>query len=364
MTLYVIGMNHTSASIEVRESVAISSVRLRETLRSLKEGTGILEAVLLSTCNRLEAYLCAPEISATRSVFAKLFHPTPVLEITSPCPYEFTDASAARHLFRVVSGLDSMVIGENEILGQVKQAYYEAHAAGTTGKLLNVLFQRGLYIGKRVRTETGLSRGAASIGSLAVTLAERIFGSLEDRRVMILGAGEMAEVTAKHLLRREARSVIVSNRTFERACALAQQFGGTAMRFEDGLRHMAQVDIVVCSTSAPHPIVHPQRVREIMVQRRGRSLVFIDLAVPRDVHPEVRGIDGVYLYNLDDLQAVVDENQTHRKKEIWAAEQIIEEKTEEFKRWLEALREGCNHSLRHFSPIAAMRQSNGCLQQF
>ena len=219
--------------------------------------------------------------------------------------YYHEGEAAVQHLFSVASGLDSMVQGEHEILAQVKQAYQAAHEGGFTGKLLNVLFQRSLFVGKRVRTETGLGEGAASVGSVAVGMAERIFGSLQDRSVMILGAGQMAEVTAKHLLAQKAKSFLVANRTFERACELAEEFGGTAMHFEEGLRQMAEVDIVICSTAAPHAVITPEHVRDIMAQRRGRSLFLIDIAMPRDVDPAVNDIENVYLYNIDDLQQIV-----------------------------------------------------------
>ena len=240
-----------------------------------------------------------------------------------------------------------MVQGENEILAQVKEAYRTAHEKGFTGKLLNVLFQRSLYVGKRVRTETGLSVGAASVGSIAVGMAERIFGSLKDRTVMILGAGKMAEITAKHLLAQQARSLLVANRTFEHACELAKAFGGTAMHYEEGLRQMTEVDIVICSTAAPHAVITSKHVRDVMEARKGRSLFLIDIAMPRDVDPAVNDIENVYLYNLDNLQQIVTENQERRSKEAIAAARIVQEETHEFTRWLRAHREGLRPALKH-----------------
>ena len=242
-----------------------------------------------------------------------------------------------------------MVQGEHEILAQVKQAYQTAQTHGFTGKLLNVLFQRSLYVGKRVRTETGLGAGAASVGSIAVGMAERIFGDLKDHTVMILGAGKMAEITAKHLLAQKARSLLVANRTFEHACELAKAFGGTAMHFEEGLRQMAEVDIVICSTAAPHAVITPSHVRDIMEARKGRSLFLIDIAMPRDVDPTVNNIENVYLYNIDDLQQIVAENQSRRSKEAQAAGLIVETETQEFSRWMNAQRAGLQTALKHTS---------------
>jgi glutamyl-tRNA reductase len=226
--------------------------------------------------------------------------------------------------------------------------------------LLNVLFQRSLYVGKRVRTETGLGEGAASVGSVAVGMAERIFGSLEDRSIMILGAGHMAEITAKHLLAQKAKSLLVANRTFERACELAKEFGGTAMHFEEGLSQMAGVDVVICSTAAPHAVVTPDHIRKIMAERRGRSLFLIDIAMPRDVDPNVNNIENVYLYNLDDLQRIVNENQAKRAREAALAEKIVEAETHEFTRWLRAHRAGLHRGLRHNpSPLLPLPLQRG-----
>jgi glutamyl-tRNA reductase len=198
-----------------------------------------------------------------------------------------------------------------------------------------------------VRTETGLSEGSASVGSVAVGMAERIFGNLKDRWIMILGAGHMAEMTAKHLLSQKAHSVLVANRTFERACELAKEFGGTAMHFEEGLRQMAGVDIVICSTAAPRAVITPEHIRHIMEERKGRSLFLIDIAMPRDVDPAVNDIENVYLYNIDDLEQIVQTNQEKRSQEAVAATRIVQQETHEFIRWLSAHREGLRTSLKH-----------------
>jgi len=351
MQLFALGLNHHSAPIEVRECLAIPSHRLGETLLGLRDRTGIAEIVLLSTCNRFEAYLCSQDDAKISSALYRLFRPALQHHMPETHLYEFPDSAAARHLFRVAAGLDSMVLGEHEILGQVKQAYVAAHAAGTTGKLLNVLFQRSLFVGKRVRTETGLARGAGSVASLAVAMAKRVLGCLEECRVMILGAGEMAERTARHLLAHKVRSFIVSNRTYERACDLAARFGGLALGFREGLQHMADADIVICSTAAPHPVIRPELVREMMGRRRGRPLIFIDIAMPRDVHPEVHCIENVHVYDLDDLQAIVDQRMADREKEKRAAEAIVEEQVQEFQGWLASVRSGRECCLRHCSRL-------------
>ncbi|HVO32823.1 MAG TPA: glutamyl-tRNA reductase, partial [Elusimicrobiota bacterium] len=350
MSLLAIGVNHQSAAIDVRERLAFSPARLPELWSSLKSHAALTQLVVLSTCNRTELYGCLDDAeSGARALTGWLQSHAPGPSIEKHL-YHRRDEQAAQHLFRVAAGLDSMVVGEHEILSQVKNAYLAAHAAGATGKLLNVLFQRSLYVGKRVRSETGLSVGASSVGSLAVAMAERIFGDLRERSIMILGAGEMAELIAKHLASQKVRSILVSNRTFERAQALALQFGGRALRFEAALHEMEQADIILCSTAAPHAIIQPAHVHELMARRKGRSLFFIDIAVPRDVHPDVHHLDNVYVYNIDDLQSLVRENVAKRSHEVERAESIVREKADEFGRWLTAYDAGQGHSLRHYSP--------------
>jgi glutamyl-tRNA reductase len=350
MGLLVVGLNHRTAPLELRERLAFSHTRLNSLLPNLPEQLNADGLVLLSTCNRTEIYLSAADSARAKDrtlAFIQSHAQTPAVR---DLLYVEEEDRAVNHLFRVASGLDSMVVGEHEILGQVKQAYHAAHAAGVADKLINVLFQRSLYVGKRVRTETGLSLGSASVASVAVTLAERIFGDLREREIMILGAGKMAELTAKHLLSQKVRSILVSNRTFARACELAEQFNGSALHFEDALRQMDRPDIVICSTAAPHPVIQPEHVEKIMHQRKGRSLFFIDIAMPRDVHPDVHKIDNVYVYNIDDLQTIVSGNITRRSGEIGLAEAIIREKTDEFLKWLAADRTGQGPSFKHYTP--------------
>jgi len=347
---FVLGLNHRSAPIELRERLAIASHELAGLLQRLREDSKSDELVCLSTCNRTEIYVEARNRVGSKDAITRALQHQAGAAALSEHLYYHESEEAVRHLFSVASGLDSMVQGEHEILAQVKQAYQAAQQGGFTGKLLNVLFQRSLYVGKRVRTETGLGEGASSVGSIAVGMAERIFGSLADRSVMILGAGEMAEVTARHLMAQKAKSLLVANRTFERACRLAEAFGGTAMHFEEGLRQMAEVDIVICSTAAPHTVITPAHVRGIMAERKGRSLFLIDIAMPRDVDPAVNNIENVYLYNIDDLQQIVNENQAKRAREAALAQKIVQDETREFTRWLRTHRAGLHQGLRHNPP--------------
>ncbi len=349
MSLLVVGLNHQTAPVEVRERLAFSGDRLPEALGSVKALPGLSETVLLSTCNRTEVYSRAETAEGMRAAL------TPWLQAFSPATplgqhlYLHENQRAVEHLFRVAAGLDSMVVGEQEILSQVKNAYLAAQAAGSTGKLLNVFFQRSLYVGKRVRTETGLSTGAASVGSLAVSMAQRIFGDLSARRVMILGAGEMAKLIGRQLLSHKVQSVLVANRTPKHAQALAGYFGHRALSFEEGIDYIEQADIILCSTSAPEPVITRAQIESLMPRRRGRSLFFIDIAVPRNVHPDVHKIDNVYVYNIDDLQNLVRENLARRSDEVRRAEAIVREKTDEFRRWLAAYEAGEDHSLRHYA---------------
>lgn len=347
MPLLVIGLNHRTAPLDLRERLSFSRADLGAVLPELNRTLSAEGTVLLSTCNRTELYLSSENPGAARKRTLDLIIHRAKSDAVEPLLYIKEETAAVHHLFRVASGLDSMVVGEQEILGQVKQAYQSAHSAGCTDKWINVLFQRSLYVGKRVRTETGLSLGPASVASVAVALAERIFGELKQREVMILGAGKMAELTAKHLLSQKVRSILVSNRTFERACELARQFHGSALHFDDALEQMDRPDIVICSTAAPHPVINPEHVARIMQRRKGRSLFFIDIAMPRDVHPDVHRLDNVYVYNIDDLQSIVAENIARRSGEISQAERIIHEKSDEFSRWLAAHRAGQSHSLKH-----------------
>lgn len=356
--LLLIGLNHQTAPVGVREKLAIAPSALPEVLERLKSASGLEEIVVLSTCNRTEVYGCTANRSKAHAALVKALEQYAQMSPLENHLYYREGEQAVQHLFRVAAGLDSMVRGENEILGQVKQAYLRAQEAGHTGKLLNIFFQRSLFVGKRVRAETGLSSGSSSVGSVAVAMAERIFGRLQDRTVMILGAGKMAELTTKYLLSQKVRSILVSNRSFDRAQALADQWGGRAIRFDNVFQDMEQADIVICSTAAPHPIIHRDQVNDLMRRRNGRSLFFIDIAVPRDVDPDVHSLDNVYLYDIDDLQKIVDENLGKRSQEAALAEKIVEGETGVFHRWLKDHHAGITRGLRHSSDPTPLQASS------
>lgn len=345
---FVLGVNHAASTVDVRERLSVAPWLLPEFLGRLKSGAEVDGVVALSTCNRLELYVQSGNRAAARDALCQALSRRAGLADLGERLYYHESEACVTHLFRVASGLDSMVRGEHEILGQVKQAYQAAQEAGFTGKLLNVLFQRSMHVGKRVRTETGVSIGAGSVGSVAVQLAGRIFGSLEGRVALVLGAGQMAEATGRHLLSQKVRALWVATRTFENACALADRLGGAAMHFEDGLKAMAEADVVICSTSAPHPVITRDHVRRVMEDRNGRSLFLIDIAVPRDVEPAVNDLDNVYLFNVDDLQRIVAENESRRAVEIERAEAIVSAETREFVRWLRAERAGLRQGLKHY----------------
>ena len=344
---FVMGLNHRTAPVALRERFALSLADVPAALSRLKARVPVKEAVLLSTCNRFEIYLQAMNRREAEAAVRAHLEEWHGAVLTPDQLYCRESEDAVRHLFRVAAGLDSMVPGEHEILGQVKLAYQTAQQAGFTGKLLNVLFQRSLFVGKRVRTETGLALGSASVASVAVTLAERIFGTLTGRRVLVLGAGAMAELAVKHLQSQKVLSVAVANRTFEHAVALARQCGGSALTWDEGLRQLALADIVIGSVGAPEPVLRVDALRQAMAERRGRSLFLIDIAVPRCIDPVVNSLDNVYLFNLDDLQKIVEENQTRRVAEIAKAEEMIDTQTHEFTRWLAAHRAGANLGLKH-----------------
>jgi glutamyl-tRNA reductase len=326
MKLFVAGLSYKTAPVELREKLAVHPSRLRCHGCRLKLGGGLDEVVLLSTCNRVEIYGVA---SHGNGNIHRLFQQLATGDADfAPHLYIKEGAEAARHLFSVASGLDSMVIGETEITGQVKQAYLAAQEAKLTGRVTNRLFQTALQVAKEVRTQTGIGRGATSVGSVAVELAERIFDhDLSGKTVMIIGAGKMGEACIRHLTKKGARSVLVSNRSYDRALNLATEFGGRAVRFDECLQAMAQADIVVSSTGSPQTILHRNDVASAMTGRGNRPLFLVDIAVPRDIDAEVDQLDNVYLYNVDHLEAIVRENVSHREQELARCQAILAERT-------------------------------------
>lgn len=327
MRIFVAGLSYRTAPVELREKLAVHASRLGCCACRLKIAGGLSEIVLLSTCNRVEIYGVAEKSGGNiEKIFQHLSGST--MDLT---PYLFfkENSEAVQHLYSVASGLDSMVIGETEITGQIKQAYEAARDAKLTGRVLNRAFQTALQTAKEIRTQTGIGRGATSVGSVAVEMAERIFKSLSDKTVMILGAGKMGEACVRHLNKKGARSVLVSNRSYERAEALAGEFGGRAIRFDDYLTAMVEADIVVSSTGCPHTILHRDEVARVMAARRNRPLVLIDIAVPRDIAGDVQQLNNVYLYDVDDLEVVVRENVRSREKELGCCAAIIQKRAAE-----------------------------------
>jgi glutamyl-tRNA reductase len=330
MPIVVIGLSHHCAPVAVRERFAFAEARIPAALQLLRESGLAEEAVILSTCNRVEIYAAtalepAKAFGALRQ-FLRTGHdyPEPFTEEF----YTLGEPQSLHHLFRVACGLDSMVLGETEILGQLKKAYHLALQNGHTGRCLNKAFQRAFHVAKHIRTQTNIQRGSVSVGSVAVELAEKIFSRLSERQVLIIGAGDTSEKTARALLSRGARGLLVTNRSHERAVALARDLGGRAVPFEDWATEFAHVDIILSSTSAAHYILDRVRLEPLLKLRRHRPLLLIDIAVPRDIEPEVNFLENVFLYNIDDLQAIADDYLKQRQAEVARCEKIIREKVE------------------------------------
>jgi glutamyl-tRNA reductase len=328
MSVVVLGLSHRSAPITVRERFAFAEARIPATLESIR-ATGLAdEAVILSTCNRVEIY-AATSLEPARAFAELKDFLTKAHDYRDPLTdelYALAEPQSLQHLFKVACGLDSMMLGETEILGQLKQAYDLALQHQHTGSRLNKAFQRAFNVAKQVRTETNIQRGSVSVASVAVELAEKIFSSLKDRQVMVIGAGDTSEKTARALLSRGAHSIIVANRSHDRAVALAQELGGRAAHFEDWTKEFAQIDIAISSTAAPHHILDRAKLEPLMKLRRNRPLLLIDIAVPRDIDPEVNFLENVYLYNVDDLQSIANDYLKQRKEEIAKCEAIIADK--------------------------------------
>lgn len=331
-----LGINYRTTPVELRERLAFASSKVPQALEEIRNLPGFEESVVISTCNRVELYASHAHDhheSAHSALFNYLvthFELTPEQAEALVC-YRLAAGETARHLFRVVSGLDSMVLGETEIFGQVKAAYKTALDAGTTGRELNRLFQRAFNVGKMVREKTAIQRGSTSVGAVAVDLAGKMF-DLKTCRVMLIGAGEMARVCAQSLLSRGAQSVIVSNRNYERAVELATEFKGSAVTFDQWEHSLHEVDIIISSTSAPHFVVKPEMIEKVMKSRRGHPLFLIDIAVPRDIDPAVNNLEDVYVYDIDQLSEIAEEGRRERMKQLGLCEKIIEEQLEKFGR--------------------------------
>ena len=320
---FVEGLNHKTAPVALREQFAVSPSNLVSRAAELRLREDLDEIVLLSTCNRVEVY--ATTRHGTRISHSLLGSLCAESHDFHSRVYAYANAPAMRHLFRVTAGMDSMVLGETEISGQVKQAYETARAAKLTGGTLNRVFQSAFQVVKEIRTSTGIGRGATSVGGAGVELAEKIFGhDLSRQSVMIIGAGQMGEACLRHLTKKGTQSILVSNRSFDRAVELATEFGGSAVRFEDCRAAMAGADIIVASTCCPKTLLHRRDIEEAMATRRNRPLIVIDISVPRNIDPEAHDIENVYLYNIDDLNAIVGENVRNRERELELCNRIIE----------------------------------------
>jgi glutamyl-tRNA reductase len=337
--IVIVGVSHRNAPLEVREALAFARDRLAEALHLAQAEAGVSEAMILSTCNRVELYGRAEDeqAGATLAAFLLRYHGRAPTDF-EPYLYRLEGEEAVHHAFRVAASLDSMVIGEPQILGQVKEAYLAAEQAGTLGATLAALRNRSVAAAKRARTQTGIGHNAVSVSYVAVELARKIFGELRDRHVLLVGAGKMSELAARHLVRQGARATVVGGRTLERAEELAAALGGRCVPLQSLRAEMAGTDIVISGTGAPGLVIRREDVEAARSARRGqRPLFLIDIAVPRDVDASVRELDGVFLYDLDDLRAVAEANLRERRKEAAAAEAIVDKEVREFLDWHRSL---------------------------
>jgi glutamyl-tRNA reductase len=337
--IVLVGLNHKTAPVEIREKFAAICLDSSEPLARLVQFRDLKEAFYLSTCNRMEVLSITSNLDkglgVVVSFLAEIYGQTSAA--LKPYLYTCIDQEAVKHLFRVACSLDSMVVGEAQILGQIKQAYRQVTEARTSGVILNRLLHKSFSVAKRVRTETKIGSSAVSVSYAAVELAKKIFHDLQGKTALLIGAGEMAELAAEHLLGNGVAHIVVANRTLERALALARRFHGTTVAWEELAEELKRVDIIISSTGSPEPVLTAAQVKRRMRARRNRPLFFIDIAVPRDIDPAVNRIENVYLYNIDDLQGIVEMNQAERLKEAVRAEHIIAAEALKFNTWLRTL---------------------------
>ncbi len=368
MTLLAFGLNHTTAPIEVRERVVFTPDMLPEALDAMKREGGAAEAAILSTCNRTEIYCAVDPPHSHRPVhwfsgFCGKYIRNPETHL-----YVHPDAGAVKHVLRVASGLDSLILGESQVLGQLKDAYQTGVRAGTVGQLLGRLFQHSFHVAKEVRSNTAIGSHPVSVAFAAVRLARQIFGDLSRGTALLVGAGETIELTARHLAEHGLRRMIVANRSLDRAQRLAGEYSGYAISLQDLPRHLYEADIVICSTSSPEPILDQAAVQNALRQRRHRPMFILDLAVPRDVHPAVSELEDVYLYSVDDLHGVIEENLRTRREAALQAEEIIDSQVIHFMHWLKSrdtvatirsLRDHADHIQRQVIENAVARLHQG-----
>ncbi len=332
MELSLVGLSHHTAPIEVRERVHFPENEVAQAVETLRRREGVAEAALLSTCNRTEALLRLEDGVQPLPLVADFVSETrrlPRGEFESYL-YHHSQRDAVRHIFRVASSLDAMIVGEPQVLGQVKAAYATARAHGCIGGVLDEVLTHSFAVAKKVRSETSIGASAVSVSYAAVELARKIFGSLEGRTVFLIGAGKMSELAAKHLRRSGAQAILVTNRTYGRAQELAEQLGGQAIKFDDLVKYAGHADIVISSTGAPHHILRKQHGEQFLAERKNRPMFFIDIAVPRDIDPAMNELDNIFVYDIDDLQGVVDANRRERQREAERAEEIVEHEVNRF----------------------------------
>jgi len=339
MNIIVVGLNHNKASVEIREKFAFDSEKLPRALHQLKELKISFENVILSTCNRVEIYASVKdvEVDVEKMIqFLSDFHNVP-REALHDSLVIYDGPEAVKHIFRVASGLDSVALGETQIHGQLKDAYYLAMDHKATGTLLNKLMKKTFSVAKRTRTETGIGKGAVNISSAAVDLAKKIFEDLSSKAFMLMGAGEMAELAAQHLIADGVKDVMITNRTLERAQELASEYNGKVVPFEKFPDELLHADIVICSTGAPDYILRKAQLHAIMKERKQEHMFIFDISVPRNIDPAINDLDNVYLYNVDDLKDVADANAEEREREAAKAEKIVEDEVQSFIRWQKSL---------------------------
>ncbi|MEW6203424.1 MAG: glutamyl-tRNA reductase [bacterium] len=339
MTIFSIGLNHEAAPVEIREKIYFPPDRIPSLLSVLRESGRLTEANILSTCNRTEVYFASDNGDEERKLVVEFLTREAgcTAEELKKFLYTLTDEAAVKHLFRVASGLDSMVVGEGQVLAQVRKAYEAADGQRALGKVLGTLFRSAVATGKRARAETEISKNAVSVSSAAVELAGTLFGSLGRKTALIIGAGKMSELSIKHLRSANLQNVTVTNRTYEHAVALAEKFHAAVMPFGELEAAVAAADVVISSTGSPQPIVSRTMMQSIMRRRRNRPIFIVDIAVPRDFDPACASVTNCFLYDIDDLKAVVNRNIQERKKEIGKVEQIVEEETSRYMQWYASL---------------------------
>jgi glutamyl-tRNA reductase len=343
MNIHIVGLNHAETTpVEIREKLAFSPSSVPIALSSFAQSFPSSETVILSTCNRVEIYATSPDDSLTKEDFLdffSVFHGLPKEKFADHM-YHHQGINAVKYLFRVVSSLESGVLGETQIISQVKDAYMTATAAATTGSILNQLFQRSLTVAKDVHTKTAIGKGNISVSTVAVDLAIKVFKDFSEKTIFIIGAGEMCELVLKHLVERGAKTAIVANRNFDKAKSLAEEYDGKAINYEKLDEYLPQADIIISSTASPRHVIHTEHIKNAIKARRGNPMLLIDIAFPRDIDPEIAKIDNVYLYDINDLNKVANSNAEERKQDIGKCVTIIDKEVAQYMAWVEELKIG------------------------